>query len=186
MMDSIFNFIGAYHPEFFQDIILLAAVAFAASKITTFYLKTVKLHEDMPAMRTTLARIDKGFALLNSVLLEKTVISRSCYSQEASPRAINTLGEQLLRESGAREVFETKKFDLLRELERMPIDSRLALEREAMNLMLAHRDDEDCRPLQDFAFEHPTFNGKPLTYADILFVIALKLRDFYRTRHAYL
>ena len=49
--------------------------------------------------------------------------------------------------------------------------------------MLAHGDDLSYKPIQDFAFQHPTYKNNPLTYSDILFLIALKLRDFYRGRH---
>ena len=50
-------------------------------------------------------------------------------------------------------------------------------------MLLLHRDEPRFRLLQDFVYQHPTFNAKPLTYTDILFMVALKLRDFYRERH---
>jgi hypothetical protein len=134
-------------------------------------------------MQAMLSRIDKGLTLLNKVLLEKTVITESCYSNENSPRAINTLGEELLTDSNAIPLFESIKDKLVVELESKEIKSLLELERESLNVLLAHSDDPEYKPLQDFVYQHPTYKDTPLAYSDLLFVVALKLRDFYRTKH---
>lgn len=88
-----------------------------------------------------------------------------------------------MKESSGNVVFETKKDGLLLELEQKQINSLLELEKESLNTVLAHRDDLDYKPLQDFTFQHPTFKDSPLTYTDLLFIVALKLRDFYRAKH---
>lgn len=186
MIETTFTFLGTYYPQVLGYALLVFIVAWLASKTTTFYAKTAKLHTDMPIMQTTLIRIDRGLSTLNTVLLERTIISQSCYSGGSSPRTVSALGKDLLRESGADKIFEADKNDLVAELETKTINSLLELEKEALNVMLAHRDDLNYKPLQDFAFQHPTYKNTPLTYTDILFVIALKLRDFYRTRHIHL
>ncbi|MDP3957533.1 MAG: hypothetical protein Q8Q10_03475 [bacterium] len=121
---------------------------------------------------------------MNNVLLEKQVISHSCYSQENSPRVINPLGQKLYEQSGAKDLMEKVKGKLLKELEtNKKIDSLLELERESLNTMLNRMDDKEFKNIQNFAFEHPKFEGNPLTFTDILFVMALVLRDLYRGKH---
>jgi hypothetical protein len=75
------------------------------------------------------------------------------------------------------------KEELAQELALKPIKSLLQLQTESLNVMLAHRDDSAFLPLQNFVYQHPTYNDTPLAYTDVLFVMALKLRDFYLTKY---
>ena len=182
-MEYLFSFLIQYYPQIAGYGIAAFLLVLATIKIYGFYSKTKQLHTDVPTIRTTLAKIDTGLTLLNSVLLEKTIISQSCYSNDNSPRVVSPLGERLLSESGANAILESVKGEFVLELEAKTIASLLELEKESLNVMLAHRNDMRFKQLQDFAYQHPTFNSTPLTYTDILFVVALKLRDFYRGRH---
>ena len=182
-MEYLFSFLIQYYPQIAVYGIILFLVVVITIKATDFYSQTRRLHADMPTVQTTLTKIDTGLTLLNNVLLEKTIISQSCYSNGNSPRVISSLGIQLLNESGANPIFEAIKGEFVMELEAKTINSLLELEKESLNVMLVHRDEARFKPLQDFAYQHPTFNDMPLTYTDLLFVVALKLRDFYRTRH---
>jgi hypothetical protein len=210
-MEYFLNFLNQYYPQVGIYAATLFFVIAVTVKIHGFYLnmqtvkgktekledkmpdielkmkmwqgKTEKLEDKMPKIEIMFSKIETGLILLNKMLLEKTIISQSCYSNENSPRTINDIGQSLLKESGANKIFEAKKKMLLSDLELKTINSLLELEREALNVMLAHGDDLDYKPVQDFAFEHPTYQGNPLTYTDILFIMALKLRDFYQVKH---
>ena len=59
----------------------------------------------------------------------------------------------------------------------------LELERECFEMMLGQKNDDALITVQNFVYEHPHFEGKPLTYSDVLFAMSLKLRDMYMARH---
>lgn len=159
-------------------------VAILVWKVCSFYLNTKKTVGKFPQIETVLAKIDKGLTTLNQVLLEKQIISQSCYSSENSPRVINEKGMKLCKDSGAEEIFNDVKDELLKELEKKPLTSLLELERTSLDVFLERMNDPRFKKIQDFAFENPRFEGLPLTYTDILFILALKLRDYYRENHS--
>ncbi len=182
-MDSIINklieqpIIGGY-------IAVAVIVALVVYFFTKFYIETCRSTKEIPEIRNSLKKIDSGLNTLNKILLENSIIKQSCYASENSPRMVNDLGEKLFNESGAKELFDKIKDDLIKELEaNKVIDSLLELERESLNVLLRKMDNQEFRQIQNFAFQHPTYNGNPLNYTDILFIIALKLRDLYSSKH---
>lgn len=170
-------------PQFAGYVLIALVVGFIVCKCTIFYINTSKSITKLPAIEVTLKRIEQGFLTLNQVLLEKSVISQSCFSNENSPRVINELGKELLEKSGAKIVYDEIKSILMTELENKKFESLLELEQRCLEVLLQKRDDQKFKNIQNFAFEHPTFKSKPLTYIDILFVISLELRDDYRKNH---
>jgi hypothetical protein len=210
-MDYLFNFLIQDYQQVALYGIALYLIVLVTIKIDRFYCKTNNLQRevsglhdetsglrsDVSGLRTEvsgldkrvskveilLAKIDLGFTLLNKALLGKSVIDVSCYSNDHSPRTVNALGEKLFQESGADNIFALAKDELILELESKAIRSMLELQGESLNVMLAHWDDPRLKLLQDFAYQHPTYNKTPLSYTDILFVIALKLRDAYHNKH---
>ena len=182
-MEYLFNFL----IQDYQQVALFGIVLYLIVKITItldrFYVETKKLHDKVPNMERLLAKIDAGLSSLNDTLLGKSVIDKSCYSRDRSPRTVNELGEKLFKESGADAVYLSMEEELAQELALKPIKSLLQLQTESLNVMLAHRDDSAFLPLQNFVYQHPTYNDTPLAYTDVLFVMALKLRDFYLTKH---
>jgi hypothetical protein len=161
-------------------VILVAAIVWKAA---VFYINTKRATDKFPKIETTLGKIDKGLATLNQILLEKTVITQSCYSNENSPRVVNELGQRLLKDSGAEKLFNEIESELIAGLEKTKFDSLLELERSSLNVLLDKMNDPRFKDVQNFAFEHPTFDGKPLTYTDMLFLMSLKLRDAYREKY---
>ncbi len=180
-MEYIIRLAIDYFPPISWYTTAAAALVLATVKIHSFYIKTTAHHAEVPSIKDLLEHIDKGLATLNNVLLEKNIISHSCYSGNRSPRTINALGTQLMKESGAEIIFHAQKERLAAELAAKHAASLLQLEREALNVMIAHRDDPAFLPLQDFVYRHPMFDGTPLTYTDLLFVMALILRDYCST-----
>ena len=182
-MDYLFNFLIQDYQQVALYLTVLYFVIWITIKINSFYMKTSELHTKVPNMERLLAKIDIGLTLLNRALLNKSVIDESYYSSDHSPRAVNVLGEKLLKESGADVIFTSIKNTLVNELELKPIDSLLQLQTESLNVLLAHWDDPLFKPLQNFVYQHPTYNNTPLGYTDLLFVVALKLRDYYISEH---
>ena len=91
-MDYLFTFLIQYYPEVALYAIILLLVIVVTIRVHNFYIRTDELHKRMPFMETTLSRIDTGLTLLNKMILEKTIISQSCYSNENSPRSISLSG----------------------------------------------------------------------------------------------
>ena len=182
-MDYLLNFLIQDYQQVALYLVVLYFFVWTTAKINTFYLKTSSLYTKVPNMEKLLERIDAGFAALNDALLGKSVIDKSYYSRDRSPRIVNELGEQLFKQSGAEEVFSSIKDSLTKELSSKQINSLLQLQMGSLNVMLAHRDDQTLKPLQDFAYTHPTYHNTPLGYTDLLFVVALKLRDYYIAKH---
>lgn len=172
-----------YFPQVSTYFIIILVAVFVTYKLTIFYINTKKTNSKFPTIEETLNRIDKGFTTLNQILLEKNVISRSCYSEENSPRVLNEMGVRLYSESGARDLFEKIKDELISELEKKHFDSLLELERSSLDVLIEKMNDIRFKEIQNFAFQHPTFNSNPLTYTDILFIMSLRLRDLYREKH---
>jgi hypothetical protein len=182
-MEYFLNFLIQDYQQVALYLVALYSVIFITVKITTFYNKTSELHTKVPNMERLLEKIDTGLAALNDALLGKSIIDKSYYSRDHSPRNVNELGEQLFKESGAETAFASIKDSLTEELSLKQINSLLQLQMGSLNVMLAHRDDPLLKPLLDFAYEHPTYHNTPLDYTDILFVVSLKLRDYYISKH---
>ena len=178
-MDLLSTLISEHFPQFFFAVVVAVVTIF----LTRFYMETHKVLDDYPSSRQMLSEIHAGLILLNTVLLEKNVISQSCYSGMNSPRVLNEAGRELLKESEADKLYNQLQEGLLKELEGQEVTTLLALEQASLQLLLLKRNEPEFKPLQDFAFEHPTFKKNPLSYIDILYAMSLLLRDAYRERH---
>lgn len=183
MWDTIYNYLLTKYPLITSYAILIIIVIFFTYKFCKFYFETKETNNEFPNIKQTLGKIDKGLTTLNQILLEKTVITQSCYSNENSPRVLNALGSKLLSDSGANDIFQEIEPELIKELEKKKFDSLLELERNSLMVLIERMNDSRFKNIQNFAFEHPTFEGQSLTYTDILFVMSLKLRDAYRTKY---
>jgi hypothetical protein len=172
-----------FAPQIATYVLVALVVGIVVWKTAVFYVNTKKATSKFPAIEISLGKIDKGLTTLNQILLEKSVISQSCYSNENSPRVISDIGKKLYSESGAEKLFNIIKPELVAELEQKKFDSLLELERESLNVLIDKMNDPRFKDIQNFAFEHPTFEGSPLTYTDILFIMSLNLRDDYRQKY---
>src|SRR3989344_3564221 len=128
MVEYISSKLIEYFPQIAGYAIVALIVGFVVWKVANFWIETNKSVGKLPAIETTLKRIEQGFLTLNQVLLEKTVISQSCFSNENSPRVINQIGKALFEESGSKKVYEEIKAVLMQELEKKSFDSLLELE----------------------------------------------------------
>jgi len=85
MVEYISSKLIEYFPQIAGYAIVALIVGFVVWKVANFWIETNKSVGKLPAIETTLKRIEQGFLTLNQVLLEKTVISQSCFSNENSP-----------------------------------------------------------------------------------------------------
>lgn len=182
-LNLILSKLGEYFPQLMGYALVIIVVGFIVWKVSSFYFRTNNIHREFPEVKKLLTDISSGFKTLNSVLLEKSIISHSCFSESNSPRVINDLGKKVLTESGADVVFENMKNELLIELEKSTFQSSLELEKESLNLLLSKMNEPKFSGIQNFVYQHPNFEDKPLSYSDILFIMSLKLRDMYIDKH---
>ncbi|HUC01329.1 MAG TPA: hypothetical protein VMA75_00285 [Candidatus Paceibacterota bacterium] len=182
-MEYFFAFLIQDYQQIALYLVVLYSVIWITAKVSGFYFKTSELHTKMPNIERLLEKLDIGLAALNDALLGKSVIDKSYYSRDRSPRTVNELGERLFKESGAEAAFAAMKDPLVDELASKQIHSLLQLQTASLNVMIAHRNDPILKPLQDFVYEHPTYHNTPLGYTDLLFVVSLKLRDYYISKH---
>lgn len=162
---------------------LIIVVTVLTWKVAHFYGASKSIHKEFPDIKSLLTKIESGLSTLNQVLLEKNVINKSCFSNANSPRIINEKGNDLLKISGSLPAYESVKKDFLTTLESRKFESLLELERVCLNLFLEKMNDPRLIPIQNYVFEHPTYNDNPVGYVDILFLLSLKLRDYYREKH---
>jgi len=172
-----------YYPQIAGYGFLIIIVTIVVYKCTKFYLKTEEVCKEFPNLQSLLQKIDKGFSTLNQILIEKDVIGSSCYSGGGSPRVLNERGEKLYKQSGAEKLLNEIKSDLLSEVEKQKQDSLLELEQNAIKILLEKMKNPEFKEIQDFAYNNQSFEGTPLTYTDILLVMALELRDMYIGKH---
>ena len=189
-LEYIISKLIEYFPQIAGYSLIAIIVGFVCVKATQFYMRTNGLHSSvgglgasMTAMKTTLDSIHTGLTTHNNVLLEKTVISTSCYSVGNSPRVLNDRGIKLYEKSGAKILLEKKMSELIKELELKAYNSFLEVERESFKALLNRMSESDFYVIQDFAYQHPQFEDKSLTYSDILYVMSIVLRDAYKTKH---
>lgn len=182
-MEIVLNYLITYYPQVGGYLLAAFVLAFVVWKISKFYLTTQTTNKDFLSIKATIEDIRSGFSTLNQVLLEKNVISNSCFSSSNSPRAINQLGIKLMHDSGADKLFQDMKTELIRELENAKFDSFLELEQESLDVLLKKMNDTRFKRIQNFAFEHPKYEEVDLTYIDILHILSLKLRDAYLEKY---
>lgn len=200
MDGAVWGFIVSHYPALGIGVFALVLIVIATIRITTFVNKSNKIHEEFPGVKTDLGKLKTdlkclpeiqasmskmhtALSSLNTVLLDKQLINTTCYASSNSPLALNTAGNNLIKESGADVIFESMKKELIEDLLAKDVKSLLQLERASLALLFSKMDDPRFKQLQDFAFEHPTFENNSLSFSDILFVMSLVLRDSYRSQH---
>lgn len=142
----------------------------------------VKHTGETTAQQTSLSRISRDLNALINVLREKEFINSS-FAEAHSPKVLSLKGNKLNNESGAKVVFELIKDEKLQELENRSFASLLDVENCAIGVMLNMKDDPRFTEVKNFVYNHPVFEGTPLRFADVLFVLGLQLRDYYFARH---
>lgn len=183
MLDIIWDNLVKYYPQYIGYFIVILVVGYVVFKCTTFWHKTNKIHNGFEGITASLLKIDSGLNTLNKILLEKNVISQSCYSNGNSPRIINEQGKDVYTVSGGESLMSNIKDSLLEELEKRNPSTALDAERSALEVMLSKMEEPEFNEIQRFAYNNPNYKGTPLTYIDILFVMSLVLRDAYLKKY---
>jgi len=179
----IFDWFTQTFPQYWGFFVAMILVVIITIWLVINYLKIKGVCDNFPDIKKLLNHVDKSLSVLNSILIEKNVISNSFYSEAHSPRQLNAVGKKLYSESGAEALFTSLYDELLSDLEKRTPASFLDVESKSLAVLLDKMNDSKLKELQDFAYNHPNFEGNALTFFDILYVMSLNLRNKYLEKH---
>lgn len=131
-----------------------------------------KLGEKMDAVRSD---VDKMGVQIASI--EKKIDSLSNIAQSHSPLALTDDGWKLVKNSGAMDIYDAIKDELVAELELQAPRSQYDVQEKARWMMSQKFDDERFSQVEDWAYK----NGADLS--QILRSLGLPLRDYYFEKH---
>lgn len=140
------------------------------SKVDRLEADVDKMTEKKERLRTD---VDK---LLEFKTQAQKFIDQAIYKDQ-SPLSLTSFGEQLVSESGLKEIFDDVKDDLTEMLEEMEPTSQYDTQEKARALMDNLAGYEPFKRVEQYAFDH----GKDLN--QILRAGAIMLRDYYFTKH---
>lgn len=103
-------------------------------------------------------------------------IDKQIYKDQ-SPLSLTELGQQLVDDSGFKEIFEQVKDNLVEMLEEQKPDTQYEVQEKSRALMDSLASYQPFKPIEKYAFEH----GKDLN--QILRAGAILLRDYYIKKH---
>ncbi len=139
--------------------------------------KVDRIEKDLEKMadRKDILRTDVD-KLLEFKIQAQKFMDRSIYKDQ-SPLSLTDFGEELVNESGLRDVFNEVKDDLAGMLEEMEPTSQYDVQEKGRALMDSLAGYEPFRRVEKYAFDH----GKDLN--QILRAGAILLRDYYFEKH---
>ena len=109
------------------------------------------------------------------------------FTQMNSPRQLNPKGRRLYKESGAESFFLEKKEALLRmltsEMDKIKVKTALDAEMLAIRICYDVSVNEDFKPIKDFIYTHPLFEGTSISVDTIALLMGLELRNLYLSLH---
>lgn len=131
-----------------------------------------KANEKLDSVRSD---VDKMMSQMGG--LEKRVDSFTNVAQSHSPLALTDKGWALVKDSGAYEIYDTIKDELVAELELQNPRSRYDVQEKARWMMGQKFEDDRFSQVEDWAYEH----GED--FLQILRSLGLPLRDYYFEKH---
>ena len=109
------------------------------------------------------------------------------FTQMNSPRQLNPKGRRLYKESGAESFFLEKKDALLRmltsEMDKIKVKTALDAEMLAIRICYDVSVNEDFKPIKDYIYTHPMFEGTSISVDTIALLMGLELRNLYLSLH---
>jgi hypothetical protein len=156
-------------------------VALYKGKVDRLEKDVEKLEKKVDATRTdceakiAMLRTDSD-QLLEFKTQAQKFIDKNIYKDQ-SPLSLTEFGQQMVDDSGFKEIFEQVKDNLVEMLEEQKPDTQYDAQEKARSLMDSLASYQPFKPIEKYAFEH----GKDLN--QILRAGAILLRDYYITKH---
>lgn len=114
------------------------------------------------------------------------------FSAKNSPRQLNQNGEELLRDSGGRELLERNMDFFINKIEKLQPKTALDVENMALAVLQTHTNEDMFIPIKNWIYNAPAMELKnpdgstrsqEVDIDDVIFVISLPLRDRYLELH---
>lgn len=177
-------------------VILIGIVAIVAVRVTSFYHTKIKAVADKVKdadCKRHGAAIDGFEATTMKILskidfVEKALVAQKpelldSFSRANSPRQLNALGVSLMSDSGADEILDEHKADLILQMEEMKPNTAYDVEQNAYAVLIMNTDQQWFNPLKEFVFNNPIYRENSMSLGAICFVMSLRLRDYYFENH---
>lgn len=174
---------------------ILVIVAYGVGKIvhmaTRWEDKNEQRHKDSDKrhsnVENALKDISKRVATIERFLIKNGGADYNEFTQMNSPRQLNTKGRKLYNDSGASLFLHNKKDALLRmldsEMGKLNVKTALDVEILAQRVCLDVSRNEDFKPIKDFIYTHPVFEGANISIDTIAMLMGLELRNEYLKLH---
>lgn len=174
---------------------ILVIVAYGVGKIvhmaTRWEDKNEQRHKDSDKrhsyVENALKDISKRVATIERFLIKNGGADYNEFTQMNSPRQLNIKGRKLYTKSGAAAFFEKNKERLLRmlsgEMEELAVKTALDVEMFAQRVCLDISGDEGFKPVKDFIYTHPIFEGSGVSLDTVAMLMGLELRNEYLKIH---
>lgn len=162
-----------------------------ARKFTKWEDRHERKHEDLERsysnVENTLKEIVQRIETVERFLIKNGGANYNDFTKMNSPRQLNDKGRKLFEESGASVFFSERKEGMLRMLssEMAKIRVKTALDVDAMSAKVCYdiSGNKDFKPIKDFIYTHPIFEGSNVSIDTITMLMGIELRNEYLKIH---
>lgn len=190
-MEVILEYLLNNWPSLAVVIIVGVTCFILARKFTKWEDRHERKHEDLERsysnVENTLKEIVQRIETVERSLIKNGGANYNDFTKMNSPRQLNDKGRKLFEESGASVFFSERKEGMLRMLssEMAKIRVKTALDVDAVSAKVCYdiSGNKDFKPIKDFIYTHPIFEGSNVSIDTITMLMGIELRNEYLKRH---
>lgn len=190
-METVLQYIIANWPTLAIIIIVGATCIGLSRRFTKWEDKHDRRHEDMERKQdrydTTVEKILQRIDNLERFLIKNGGADYNEFTKMNSPRQLNEKGWRLYKESGAEKFFSEKKNAMIRilssEMSKRRVKTALDVDVIASRICYDVSGNEDFKPIKDFIYTHPIFEGSEISIGTISMLMGIELRNLYLSQH---
>lgn len=187
-MDSVFvKYIIDNWPTLAMLIVVCYGVGRIVHMATRWEDKNEQRHKESDkrhsSVENALKEISRRVATIERFLIKNGGADYNEFTQMNSPRQLNPKGRKLYKESGAEDFLNNQKSMLLKTLsaymDELNVKTALDVEILAQRVCSDASRNEDFKPIKDFIYTHPVFEGTNVSIDTISMLMGLELRNEY-------
>lgn len=190
-MEVILEYLLNNWPSLAVVIIVGVTCFVVARKFTKWEDRHDRKHEDLERsysnVENTLKEIVQRIETVERFLIKNGGANYNDFTKMNSPRQLNDKGRKLFEESGASVFFSERKEGMLRMLssKMAKIRVKTALDVDAVSAKVCYdiSGNKDFKPIKDFIYTHPIFEGSNVSIDTITMLMGIELRNEYLKIH---
>lgn len=190
-MEVILEYLLNNWPSLAVVIIVGVTCFILARKFTKWEDRHERKHEDLERsysnVENTLKEIVQRIETVERFLIKNGGANYNDFTKMNSPRQLNDKGRKLFEESGASIFFSERKEGMLRMLssEMAKIRVKTALDVDTLSAKVCYdiSGNKDFKPIKDFIYTHPIFEGSNVSIDTITMLMGIELRNEYLKIH---